>query len=206
MAGPSWLAGTFATVMILTAAYSASRLAVFRRRGRATEFDADALHALMGAAMAGMLVPRFSVLPDGVWVAIFGAGAAWFGWHALRAAGLGISRGSPCRFPVPHLIECVAMLYMLLPVHGPRPAPGGAPMTMAGMGLAAGRSGFPAVAVVLALFMLGYVVWTTDRLTALARAKASGEQVVRPVLAPRLAACGKLAMGITMGYLLILML
>src|SRR5215469_14143005 len=99
MAGPSWLAGIFAAVMIVTGAYSASRLAASRRRGQATEFDADALHAVMGAAMAGMLVPRFTVLPDGVWVAVFSLGAVWFGWHALRASGLGISGGSPCRFP-----------------------------------------------------------------------------------------------------------
>ena len=117
MSGPSWLAGSFAAVMILTAAYSASRLAVSRLRGRATEFDADALHAVMGAAMAGMLVPGLHVLPDGVWVAVFGAGAAWFGWHAVRARGRA-SGHSPGRFPVPHLIECVAMLYMLLPLHG----------------------------------------------------------------------------------------
>jgi Domain of unknown function (DUF5134) len=232
MAGPSWLTGTFAAVMILTAAYSASRLAVSRLRGQATEFDADALHAVMGAAMAGMLVPRLSVLPDSVWVAVFGIAAAWFGWHALRAAGVGLSGGSPCRFPVPHLIECVAMLYMLLVVPGPRPAPGTAPMAMTGMGASAGPAGFPALAVVLALFMLGYIVWTTDRLTALARAKATvadrgprpwaaaladppagavstsraGDQAGRPVLAPKLAACGKLVMGITMGYMLILML
>ena len=61
MAGPSWLAGIFAAVMILTGAYSTSRLAVCRLRGRATEFDTDALHAVMGAAMAGMLVPRLPV-------------------------------------------------------------------------------------------------------------------------------------------------
>jgi hypothetical protein len=220
MAGPSWLAGTFAAVMILTAAYSASRLAISRRRGQATEFDADALHAVMGTAMAGMLVPRLNVLPDRVWLAVFGVAAAWFGWHALRAAGLGLSGGSRCRFPVPHLIECVAMLYMLLPLHG-LPARGGAPVAMAGMGTSAGPAGFPALAIVLALFMLGYIVWTTDRLTALARARAGGDRDSLPsapaladappaaapaVLAPKLAACGKLAMGITMSYMLILML
>jgi Domain of unknown function (DUF5134) len=235
MAGPSWLTGTFAAVMILTAVYSASRLAVSRLRGQATEFDADALHAVMGAAMAGMLVPRFDVLPGGMWVTIFGIGAAWFGWHTLHAAGFGISGRSPCRFPVPHLIECVAMLYMLLSLHGPRPASAGTPTGMAGMSTSAGPAGFPALAVVLALFMLGYIVWTTDRLTALARANATvagrgsaltdapahaagraastpatgsgaGDQPGRPVLAPKLAACGKLVMGITMGYMLILML
>ena len=248
MAGPSWLAGTLAAIMILTAAYSASRLAIFRLRGRATEFDADALHAVMGAAMAGMLVPRLNVLPDSAWAAVFAAAAAWFGWHAIRAPGLGASGSSWCRFPLPHLIECAAMLYMLLPLHGSRSARGGSGMAMPGMAASSPAGSFPALAAVLALFMLGYIVWTTDRLTTLARAKTTTadpgsnpghrspagalaaarahtaapttaatpggpraastrqDQAGRPVLAPKLAACGKIAMSITMGYMLILML
>ena len=100
MTGPFWLAGTFAAVVILAGAYSASRLAISLRRGRATEFDGDALHAVMGAAMAGMLVPRLSVLPDGVWLVIFGIAAAWFGWRAVRARGFaaaGRHSASRCR-------------------------------------------------------------------------------------------------------------
>ena len=245
MAGPSWLAGTFAAVVILAGAYSASRLVISLRRGRATEPDADALHAVMGAAMAGMLVPRLSVLPGGVWLVIFGIAAAWFGWRAVRARGFAAVVGSPFRLPVPHLIECVAMLYMLLPVHGPGPAHGQAGMAMGGMGAYAGPAGsFPVLAVILALFMLGYIVWTTDRLASLARARTAtegpgrnrgrgspaadpmaappgaagdapvtpaagtgcGEQAGRPVLAPGLATCGKLAMSIAMGYMLLVML
>jgi hypothetical protein len=233
MSGPSWLAGAFAAVMILTAAYSAGRLAFSRLRGRITELDADALHAVMGAAMAGMLVPRLNVLPGSAWMAVFSIGAAWFGWHAVRARGTRISGGSLGRFPVPHLIECVAMLYMLLPLHGPRPANGGAGMSMAGMGAPAPAGSFPALAVVLAFFMLGYIVWTTDRLATLVRARTTpalaraampprdadgaagrpagagnqhGSQAGGAMLAPALAACGKLAMSITMGYMLILML
>jgi hypothetical protein len=172
MAGPSWLAGAFAAVMILTAAYSAGRLVVSRLRERATEFDADALHAVMGAAMAGMLVPRLSVLPGSAWAAVFGIAAAWFGWHAIRLRFAGASGSSRCRYPVPHLIECVAMLYMLLPVNGLHPAHGGTGMAMGGMGTSANQAGsFPALAVILALFMLGYIVWTTDRLTTLVRAR-----------------------------------
>ena len=166
-----------------------------------------------------------------VWVSI---GAAWFGWHTVRARGTPTSGSSVGHFPVPHLIECVAMLYMLLPLHGSRPAHGGAGMAMAGMAASAAPVGsFPALAVVLALFMLGYIVWTTDRLAALARARATpalartavpprgagdaastpagagarhGNQAGGVVLAPALATCGKLAMSITMGYMLILML
>jgi hypothetical protein len=251
MAGPSWLAGTFAAIMILTAAYSASRLATSRRWGRATEYDADALHAVMGTAMAGMLVPRLNMLPGTAWAAVFGAAAAWFGWHAIRARGIGTPGRSRCRYPVPHLIECATMLYMLLPLHDSRPAHGGTAMAMPGMASSAGPGSFPALAVVLALFMLGYIVWTTDRLTTLARAKTTApdpgsnrdhqpsmpilaaapayhaahppgtpaatvtrpreqtqhrDQAGRPPLAPKLAACGKIAMSITMGYMLILML
>ena len=45
-------------------------------------------------------------------------------------------------------------------------------MAMPGMGTSPGTSAaFPALAVVLALFMLGYVMWATDQLASLARAK-----------------------------------
>jgi hypothetical protein len=240
MAGPSWLAGAFAALMIVTAAYSAGRLAASRLRGRAIEPDTDALHALMGAAMAGMLVPQINVLPGRAWAAVFGVCAAWFGWHALRGRGPAIPSATRCRFPVPHLIECIAMLYMLLTVHDSRPSRAEGGMAMPGMGASAGPGSFPVLAIILAIFMLGYIVWTTDRLTTLARARATaaaphagrdpepaaaslrrtdntltapapgtyqhGEPTTRPALAPGLAALGKIAMSITMGYMLILML
>jgi hypothetical protein len=242
VAGPSWLTGVFAAVMILAVGYSASRLVVSRRRGLATEADADGLHTVMGAAMAGMLVPSLNLLPAMTWMVMFGTGAAWFGACAARSRSQ--SRFSwQCRYPVPHLIECTAMLYMLLAVRGARQGTG---MAMPGMGTSPGTpAAFPALAVVLALFMLGYVMWTTDQLASLARARtitpgragavqhralvtvASGGRTAsmasaagtpdsaemprqdpatsQALLAPRLAAFGKIAMGITMGYMLILM-
>ena len=241
MAGPSWLTGAFAGLMILTACYSASRLAVSRLRSLATEADADGLHAVMGTAMAGMLVPQLALLPAAAWMVGFGTGAAWFGARALRSRDQ--SRFSwQCRYPVPHLIECIAMLYMLLAVHGAQQGTG---MGMPGMGTSpSSPAGFPALAVVLALFMLGYIMWTTDQLASLARATTprqagapqhqalvtvpSGGRAASMVraadtpgtaampqqeatasqalLAPKLAAFGKIAMGITMGYMLIIML
>ena len=237
MAGPSWVADAFAAVMILTACYSASRLVISRLRESATEADADGLHAVMGTAMAGMLVPQLALLPAAAWMVVFGTGAAWFGGCALRSRNQ--SRFSwQCRYPVPHLIECIAMLYMLLAVSGARP---GAGMAMPGMGTSpSSPAGFPALAVVLALFMLGYIMWTTDQLASLARTTTprqagapqhqalvtvpSGSMVraadtpdtatmpeqaataSQALLAPKLAAFGKIAMGITMGYMLILML
>jgi hypothetical protein len=177
---------------------------------------------------------------------VFGVAAAWFAWQAVRPRQGSAAGGWRCAYPVPHLVESVAMLYMLLMVPGPGPA---GPGPMAGMGGSFGAAvSFPALAVVLALFMLGYVVWIADRLTSLARARAavparstaqdrartlvatgalaaaspqdaagapgtSGNEGTwqqnpagRPVLAPWLAACYKIAMAITMGYMLIMML
>jgi hypothetical protein len=243
MTGPSWLAGTFAAIMILIAGYSAGRLLFARLRGRATETDADALHAVMGTAMAGMLMPRLNVLPASAWAAMFAMAAAWFGWHAIRRPP-GTPGASRCRFPVPHLIESAAMVYMLLPATGLLAAHAGPGAAMPGMS-AGPAVGFPALAAVLALFMIGYIVWTTDRLATLARAKTAtadpglsrdhppnvtstvvpgrpspaaasvtpsgtrarhGDPAGQPMLAPKLAACCKIAMSIAMGYMLILMI
>ena len=237
MAGPSWLAGAFATLMIVTAFYCASRLVVSRLWRRETEFDADALHVAMGAAMAGMLAPRLSPLPGSAWEAVFAVATAWFAWQAIRTRRGNAAGGWRCPFPLPHLVECAAMLYMFLAVPGmPMPDMAESPGTAAS---------YPALAVVLALFMLGYVIWATDQLTSLARARtampapataraparlpvtspamaaastqdgpgASGaagnwrkHPADEPMLAPGLAASYKIAMGITMGYMLIQML
>jgi len=248
VAGPSWLAGALAAVMISIAVYCSARLAASRLWHRPTAVDADGLHLVMGVAMAGMLVPQLRSLPGSAWEGMFGIGAAWFAGRAVWAR-----RGNPvgrwqCHYPVPHLVECGAMLYMLLAASGPRPAGPMTGMSMPAMSASPGAAGsFPALAVVLALFMLGYVVWTADRLTSKARAKtatttrstvsdhvrvlvtsgapattpqdapdppgtsdAVGDREERPAsvpaLAPRLAESYKIAMGIAMGYMLILML
>jgi hypothetical protein len=247
VAGPSWLAGALAAVMIAIAVYCAARLAASRLWHRATAVDADGLHLVMGVAMAGMLVPRLGSLPGTIWEGVFGVGAVWFAGQAVWAR-----RGNPvgrwqCHYPVPHLVECGAMLYMLLAARGPRPGGSMTGMPMPGMTASPGAAGsFPALALVLALFMLGYIVWTADRLTSKARVKTatttpspagdharvlvtSGAPAVSsqdapdplgtsgaardreerpasvPVLAPRLAESYKIAMGLAMGYMLILM-
>ena len=104
------------------------------------------------------------------------------------------------------------MVYMLLPVDS-WPSGHGAGMAMPGMSQGA-TAGNPALTLVLVLFMLGYVLWATDQLTSLARARTArperGTAWDHPahgaVLAPRLAACYKVMMGMTMGYMLVTML
>jgi hypothetical protein len=246
VAGPSWLMAALAAVMIATALYCAGRLAASGLWRRATEVDADAVHVAMGVSMAGMLLPRLSLLPAGAWEATFGVAAAWFGAQAIRGlrGRASISRWW-CSHPVPHVVESAAMIYMLAALPGSWPGRPAQGMPMPGMG--GGHSGadgdLVALAVVLALFMIGYVLWTADQLTSLARATAAGaapdavavpamagaaapaagtrramggpasgtaavpvRRGGRPALAPGLAGCYKIAMGITMGYMLIAML
>lgn len=242
MGGPEWLTDIFAAVMLTVALYCASRLVVARRWRRPTELDTDGAHVVMGVAMAGMLVTGLRSLPATLWEAVFAVGAGWFGWRMAQAR-----RGVPagpwrCLHPVPHLVECVAMLYMFLLLPASIAVRGAA----GGMSVSAAESRFSFLALVLALFMFGYVAWVGDRLTLRAPALALAAAGRGPValaangavpssavangaaangasasaghatvggcggagvyLAPRCAALCKIAMGVTMGYLLILML
>jgi cytochrome b561 len=244
MGGPSWLAWTFASVMIITAVYCLARLLASWRQHRRSDRQVDAIHVLMGVAMAGMLVPRLRVFWVGGWEVIFGIGAAWFAWLAVREfRGQRTAGGQPGHH-LQHMLACVAMLYMFLAVTTTaKAASGGTAMS----GMTAGTAHFPTLALVLALALFGYVIWTTDRLSSLAPVAmlavqgrpapilvgdgvggrgismtdardedhgtaprtdsraASGRDRAAP-LSPRLAACCEIAMGVTMGYMLILML
>src|SRR6185437_12805938 len=92
MGGPTWLTAIFAAASLAVAVYCAGRLAVARRWHRPTELDTDGAHVVMGVAAA----------------------AVWFGCRMLQAR-----RGaqpSPWRssHPLPHLVECAAMVFMFL--------------------------------------------------------------------------------------------
>jgi hypothetical protein len=245
MSGPAWLAAGLAALMIVIAVYCAGRLTVSRLRGRDTEVAADGLHVLMGVAMAGMFEPRLAPIPGAAWRAVFAVAAAWFAWQAIRAGRRPSARSA---HPAAHAVECAAMVYMVLPV-GSWPSGRGPGMTMPGMSQDT-TAGNPALTLLLALFMLGYVLWAIDRLAVLSRATAaaiprpaavrspraavtvpaaavtvpaasatgilgppapgttadSRRPPGRTALAPLLATCYKIAMAITMGYMLILML
>jgi len=218
MTGPGWLAGIFAALMLAVAAYCTGRLAAARRWRRPTELDTDGAHVVMGVAMAGMLVSGLRSFPAPLWEGVFAAGAAWFGYQALRARRAAPATAWRCLHPAPHLVECAAMLFMLLAV----------PASAAFLAL------LPAI------FLLAWVVRLADRLGTRAPAFAAppGAPAPAPVpaaipvgpltfarapghspaggsrapgrtgrpLAPRCAALCSMAMGITMGYMLITML
>jgi hypothetical protein len=249
MSGLSWLAYSFAALMLATSAYCLSRLAVSWRHRRPTDHEVDAVHVLMGVAMAGMLVPSLRVFWAGGWEIVFGAGALLFGWRMLSDRRAKTHSGHHLQ----HVLACVAMVYMLAAATAvAKSASGGS--VMGGMG--GGPAHFDTLALVLALALFGYVVWNADRITSLApvaalRANrapavalapaavaatqllttAAGEPLAQPAtlgaastgdpgsagqsqaeprtrvpLSPRLAACCEIAMGVTMGYMLIMML
>jgi hypothetical protein len=212
MTGPGWLGWLFAVVMLGTAAYCAGRLAVAWRSRRPTGYAVDLTHILMGSAMAGMLVPGIGFAPAGLWQVTFAATGCWFAAQAVR----GLTRGGRVAVqgwpgaaghavtgPFVHLLACGAMLVMLAaPAIRPVPA-----ATLAGGTAAAGL--LPVLAILCAVGLLASVVLATDRLTALARVPAAVPSSAGSAGVPmslRLAACCDIAVGVTMGYLLILMI
>jgi Domain of unknown function (DUF5134) len=201
MTGPAWLAPLLAAVMLLIAAGSVARLGLWWLRGRAAEPEADALHAVMGVAMAGMLESAIRPVPATAWLAVFTAAGIWFTARAIRARTQSSEpRSWRCAHPAPHTVECAAMIYMLVPATG---RGHGHVMAMAAMTSAAPTAN-PALALLLALFMLGYIMWTADRLTGQYRPRSvtiGGE-----ALAPRAAAWSRIAMSLAMGYMLLTML
>jgi Domain of unknown function (DUF5134) len=234
MTGPVWLAGLLAAVMLLIAAGAAVRLVMWKLRGQAGEPEADALHVVMGIAMAGMLEPGIGPVPDAAWRIVFAVAAGWFAWRAIRARtpkpqafGRRSEAGSwLCAHPAPHCVESAAMVYMLLPAGT---AGQGTAMAMSGMAGAAPAAN-PAVALVLALFMAGYIIWTADGLSGKSGARTvsagllvsagTGPHPSEPhgnqaggisrtagvALAPRVTACSKIAMSLAMGYMLLTMM
>lgn len=222
MGGPAWLTAIFAAASLAVAVYCAGRLVVARRGHRPTELDTDGAHVIMGVAMAGMLVSGLRTLPSAIWEVVFAAAAAWFGYRMLQARRG--AQSSPWRssHPLPHLVECAAMVFMFLIL----PAAAGAATRSMSMTMTATESRFSFLTLPLAVYLFGYVVWLGDRVTvhapalALATAPASAgprpgsgsgsgspsPEPAHPYLAPRCAAICKITMGITMGYMLILML
>jgi hypothetical protein len=220
---PAWLTGSFAALMLTVATYCAGRLAVTRRWQRPTELDTDAGHVLMGLAMAGLLVARLRIMPAATWEAVFAAGTAWFAWQLVKSRRRTAPASWRCLHPAPHLVECAAMLYMFFAA---TPLTARAAAGMAGPA----PSRFSVLALLMALFMVAYVVRVADRLPlrspALAPAPAISAPAplavpapadapalvghlatpARPFLAPRCAALCKIAMGLTMAYMLVLML
>ena len=169
MSGPAWLAGSFAVLMIMIAVCCAARLAISRLRGQEHRTRhrraarPDGRRNGRDARAAAHACPRHRLA-----CGVRGRG------RLVRLAGHPPRpprrAGPAARTRRPHAVECAAMVYMLLPV-GSWPSAHGPGMAMPGMSQGA-TTGNPALTLVLALFMLGYVLWAIDRLAYLSRTPA----------------------------------
>ena len=183
MTGAPWLMHAVTAAMLLIAAYCVARLITARLWHRDTDHAVDAVHIAMGVAMAGMIVPRWDPLPARTWEVIFAVAALWFGGLAIRDGR-----------HLPHVLGSAAMLYMYA-VASDAPS-------MSGMSMAGPSSGIPVVSAALALALLSYVWRTATQLAGVAESTYCRTDY----LAPRLAACCEIAMGLAMAYPLLEML
>ena len=117
---PAWILDIFAAIMLVVAAVSAARLVEARpwQRG-AVVTDTDVSHLLMGIAMAGMLAPSLTTLPNDAWAVVFGVLAVWFGYRVVRDYQASGARALAVGHCAPHLVHSAAMLYMFLAITAP---------------------------------------------------------------------------------------
>ena len=189
MTGQTWLADLLAGVMLLTAAYCLSRLAIARFGKRPAEHDVDAVHTVMGVSMAGMLTAGLRFLPNGVWAVLFGIAGVWFAWKVWRDQVAARSDATPQAarahrgHDVPILLMCGAMVYMLLA--GTSMGSGGSGGSGGGMAMggSGGGSHFTILGFALALALFGYAIWATDHFLALARVSALRVGMLAPAVA-----------------------
>ena len=220
---PAWILDIFAAIMLVVAAVSAARLAAARPwRPGGVVTDTDISHLLMGIAMAGMLAPGLTTLPNGAWVAVFGVLTAWFGYRVVRDYRASGARALAVGHCAPHLAHSAAMVYMFAAIASPA-------VTSTGIGGMAGMSTLhiPTLGFLFAFILIGYTIWDLDQLSSLRRglvaavagptspalagasAGALGTEAVRsmPVLdSPGTVVGCRIAMGVTMALMLVLMI
>ena len=118
MAHPTWLAYSFAVVMVAVSVYCIGRLALANHLGRRNHEDVNISHVLMGLAMVGMLVPRLNVVPDILWEVAFGIIALYFLARSIRfvvrhgLSGTSDDHVHHISHYLIHMVMACAMLYM----------------------------------------------------------------------------------------------
>jgi hypothetical protein len=206
MPGPSWPHVALAALMLLLAVSSTARLIVGWLRGRRPELASGGVHAAMGVAMAGMLLPTLGVLPAAAWAVVFGCAATWFGWRAIGARRRKVRSGAsdaPHDAPLAHVVECLAMIFMLLPSAGLAAGGPTARRAMTGMTAMARpplAGTFGVLALLLALCLAGYVIWAADKLV-----RARGTAAADGAFTLRFVSGGGIAMSVAMMYMLMQM-
>ena len=171
MSTPAWILETVAAVMILVAEVSAGQLVLARAWTRRSGADIAFSHLLMGIALAGILVPGLSTLPNAAWGIVFAVMTAWFvwclWWESRGRGAAAVARGHYA----PHLVHSAALLYLFVALAG-LPAQGSVtPMSGTGAmpGMVGGSSGgmptlhAPTLALIYALLLIAFTVRDLDR-------------------------------------------
>jgi hypothetical protein len=210
MSMPDWLLGIFAGVALLAAALSAGHLVAARAwAGPAIEADIALSHVLMGIALAGALVAGLKTLPNTVWAVVFAALTAWFDWRLWQQSR---ERGAAAaiRGPyAPHLVCSAALLYLFIAL--PHSSSGGSGLAgMSGMpgmsssmpGMVGGSSSglgtlsAPTLAFAFTVLLIAFTVRDLDR-PAITDGSARASGLVKG---------GRVALGITTAFILIIMI
>ena len=236
MSTPAWILEIFGAVMILVAEVSAGQLAIALARTRRGGTDADIAvsHLLTGIALAGILVPSLSTLPNAAWEVVFAVMTAqfvWFLWRESRGRGAAaVARGHYA----PHLVRSAAMLYVFAALAGPSAESSG--MSISGTGGMPGMAGTSSggmptpqvstLALIFALLLIAFTVYDLDRLadmdgyfhvagrrfapaeSALAAAAADtvAHTAERLLLSPAVVKGCRVATSVTMAFVLIVMI
>ena len=164
MSTPAWILEIFAAVMLLVAELSVGQLVTARAWTQRSVADADIAvsRLLAGIAMAGILVPGLSILPNAAWAVAFAIMTAWLAWRLWRESG-GRAAAAGRGHYAPPLVHSAAMLYMFAALAAPSvPGSGG----MSGMNWSS--SGLPtlhapALALIFVLLLLAVTVHDLDR-------------------------------------------
>jgi hypothetical protein len=165
MSIPAWIPEIFAAVMFLVAEVSAGQLVIARAWTRRDIADADIAvsRLLAGIAVAGMLVPGLSILPNAAWEVAFAVMTAWLAWRLWlesRGRGAAMARGHYA----PPLVQSAAMLYIFAALAAQSVSSTGGMAGMAGWS----SSGLPALhaptlALIFALLLVAFAVHDLDR-------------------------------------------
>jgi len=209
---PSWLLNLLAAVMLVVAAASVAQAAAIRLmtprpwRPVRSAADVDVAHAVMAVAMAGMLAPGLAMLPATAGEIVFGlmtawfAGRAWLSARGVRGAvsGRGVAAvvADTCTL---HAVHCLAMLYMYLAL---RSAAGSTSMGATAMG----TPEYPTLAGILALLLVGYSVWNLDQLSCMGAAAVRVQAGRALALAPGMRVGWQVVLGVTMAFMLLIMI
>ena len=175
MPGPAWIPYSFAVVMVAVSLYCLARLVAARLWDRQNHADVNVSHVLMGAAMAGMLVPSNNPFPAGLGETVFGAMAIWFLIRSIRSAargriawrdedaGHGLSH-----YPI-HMVMSLAMIYMYA-VGTPTSGSQGPVMAM---GAGQVQRGYVSLSLLFIAVLFASAVWQLDSIARFSPARMS---------------------------------